>query len=189
MKNPEILVEVLLFAAPEPLTQKKLNQILENEEIIDLKSAVAKLNGLYEKQNKGISIEKIAGGYQILSHPEFHVYIQKLFNKSRKIRLSRPSLEALSVIAYRQPVSKAEIESIRGVECGSVISTLMERELITVKGRGSTAGRPLLFGTTRLFLESFGLEHHNDLPKLKELKELLGNQTDPELFETGNEIK
>ncbi|MDP6570165.1 MAG: SMC-Scp complex subunit ScpB [Candidatus Marinimicrobia bacterium] len=189
MNKKEKLVEVLLFASPDPLNQKKLNQILENEEMIDLKSTVVNLNEQYQKENKGLIIEKIAGGYQILSHPEYHVYIQRLFNKSRKIQLSRPALEALSVIAYRQPVSKAEVESIRGVECGSVISTLMERELITVKGRGSTPGRPLLFGTTRLFLESFGLESHNDLPKLNELNELLGNQSNPELFETDYEIK
>ena len=189
MNKQETLVEVLLFASPDPLNQKKLNQILENKEMIDLKSVIIQLNEQYEKEKKGIYIEKIAGGYQILSHPEYHVYIQRLFNKSRKIQLSRPALEALSIIAYRQPVSKAEIESIRGVECGSVISTLMERELITVKGRGNTAGRPLLFGTTRLFLENFGLENHNDLPKLKELTELLGNQSNPDLFETDNEIK
>ena len=92
-------------------------------------------------------------------------------------------MEALSIIAYRPPVSKAEVESIRGVECGSVVNTLMERELITVKGRGKTVGRPLLFGTTQIFLESFGLENTTDLPKLKELSELMGDNPDPVLFE------
>ena len=134
-------------------------------------------------QMKGLKIQKIGGGYQVLSLPEYHVFIERLFQKTRKIQLSRPALEALSIVAYRQPVSKAEMESIRGVECGSVLSTLMERELITVKGRGKTAGRPLLFGTTQIFLESFGLGKTADLPKLKELSELMGDNPDPVLFE------
>jgi len=106
-----------------------------------------------------------------------------MFKNTRKLQLSRPALEALSIIAYRQPASKAEVESIRGVECGSVVNTLMERELITVKGRGETVGRPLLFATTQIFLESFGLEKTADLPKLKELSELMGDNPDPVLFE------
>ena len=98
-----------------------------------------------------------------------------MFRKVRKLHLSRPSIEALAIVTYRQPVSKADIESIWRVECGSVISTLMEKELITVKDRGKTVGRPLLFGATRFLLESFGLEKPADLPKLKELSELMGD--------------
>ena len=179
MKN---LVEVLLFAAPEPLTQVRFNQITLDEKPIELQTLIDELNGEYEQAGKGLIIRKIGGGYQILSLPEYYVFIERLFNKSRKLHLSHPALEALSIVAYRQPVSKAEVESIRGVECGSVISTLMERELITVKGRGKTAGRPLLFGTTRQFLEAFGLEKTADLPKLKELSELMGANPDPVLF-------
>ena len=179
MKN---LVEVLLFAAPEPLTQARFSQIIQNEDSAELDSIIDKLNLEYEKSGKGLKIQKIGGGYQVLSLPEYHVFIERLFQKTRKLQLSRPALEALSIIAYRQPVSKAEIESIRGVVCGSVLSTLMERELITVKGRGKTAGRPLLFGTTQIFLESFGLEKTADLPKLKELSELMGDNPDPVLF-------
>ena len=180
MKN---LVEVLLFAAPEPLTQARFSQIIQDEDVVELDSIIDKLNVEYEKSGKGLKIQKIGGGYQVLSLPEYHVFIERLFQKTRKLQLSRPALEALSIVAYRQPVSKAEMESIRGVECGSVLSTLMERELITVKGRGKTAGRPLLFGTTQIFLESFGLEKTADLPKLKELSELMGKNPDPVLFE------
>ena len=180
MKN---LVEVLLFATPEPLTQVRFSQIIQNEDSVELDSFIDTLNLEYEKSGKGLKIQKIGGGYQVLSLPEYHVFIDRLFQKTRKLQLSRPALEALSIVAYRQPVSKAEIESIRGVECGSVLSTLMERELITVKGRGKTAGRPLLFGTTQIFLESFGLEKTADLPKLKELSELMGDNPDPVLFE------
>ena len=180
MKN---LVEVLLFASPEPLTQKRFALVMEDDKAVDMKTVVDELNAEYEQAGKGLKIREIGGGYQILSLPEYHIFIERLFNKSRRLHLSRPALEALSIVAYRQPVSKAEVESIRGVECGSVLSTLMERELITVKGRGKTAGRPLLFGTTQIFLESFGLEKTADLPKLKELSELMGDNLDLVLFE------
>ena len=180
MKN---LVEVLLFASPEPLTQKRFAQVIEDETAVDMKTVVDDLNAEYEKAGKGLTIQEIGGGYQILSLPDYHIFIERLFNKSRRLHLSRPALEALAIVAYRQPVSKAEVESIRGVECGSVLSTLMDRELITVGGRGKTAGRPLLFGTTQLFLESFGLEKTADLPKLKELSELMGDNPDPLLFD------
>ena len=180
MKN---LIEVLLFATPEPLTQVRFSQIIQDEDSVELDSIIDKLNLEYEKSGKGLKIQKIGGGYQVLSLSEYHIFIERMFQKTRKLQLSRPALEALSIVAYRQPVSKAEMESIRGVECGSVLSTLMERELITVKGRGKTAGRPLLFGTTQIFLESFGLEKTTDLPKLKELSELMGDNPDPVLFE------
>ena len=152
MKN---IVEVLLFASPEPLTLACLNKIIEGENSVDLQILIDELNREYEKAGKGLIIRKIGGGYQILSLPEYYVFIERLFNKSRKLKLSRPALEALSIVAYRQPVSKAVVESIRGVECGSVLNTLMERELITVKGRCKSAGRPLLFGTTPQFLKMF----------------------------------
>ena len=183
------LVEVLLFASPDPLTQARFNQILKDQGAVKLQPIIDKLNEEYKKADKGLQIQKISGGYQILSEPEYHIYLERLFNKVRKLHLSKPALEALSIIAYQQPVSKAEIESIRGVECGSVISTLMERELIAVNGRRNTAGRPLLFGTTHLFLESFGLEKVSDLPKLKELSNLLGDHKDPELFSQDHAFK
>ena len=180
MKN---LIEVLLFATPEPLTQTRFNKIIQDEDTVELGTIIEKLNLEYKKSGKGLNIQKIGGGYQFLSLPEYYVFIERLFKRTRKLQLSRPALEALSIVAYRQPVSKAEMESIRGVECCSVLSTLMERELITVKGRGKTAGRPLLFGTTQIFLESFGLGKTSDLPKLKELSELMGDNPDPVLFE------
>ena len=181
MKN---LVEVLLFASSEALTQSRFNHILQEEISVDLIPIIDELNSDYKKYGKGLKIQKIGGGYQILSKREYHVYIDRLFKHTKKLHLSRPALEALSIIAYRQPVGKTEVESIRGVECGSVINTLLEREFITVKGRGKTAGRPLLFGTTQVFLESFGLEKTTDLPKLKELSELMGDNPDPVLFES-----
>ena len=176
------LVEVLLFASPDPLTQSHFNHVLQDERIMQLGPLVDELNDEYAASEKGLKIMKIAGGFQILSDSRYHIYLERLFHKKRKIHLSRPALEALSIIAYRQPISKAEIESIRGVECGSVIKTLMEREIVTVKRRGNTVGRPLLFSTTRLFLESFGLEKLSDLPKLKEFSDLMSDNNDPNLF-------
>ena len=183
------LVEVLLFATHEPLTQARFSQIIQDEDSADLDSIIKKLNLEYKKFGKGLNIQKIGGGYQVLSLPEYHIFIERLFKRTRKLQLSRPALEALSIVAYRQPVSKAEVESIRGVECGSVISTLMERELITVRGRGKTAGRPLLFGTTQIFVESFGLEKTTDLPKLKELSELMGDNSSLQLYENDHAVK
>ena len=169
------LVEVLLFSSPEPLTQGKLNQILFDGESIDLKSVVEALNADYTYKGKGLKIEKIGGGYQFLSLPEYHLYIQRLFNKAKKVKLSNPALEALSIIAYKQPLPRVEIESIRGVECGGVIKTLIERELVTIKGRDGGMGRALLYGTTQRFLELFGLNHLSDLPKLKEIDLLMND--------------
>jgi len=167
------LVEVLLFTSPEPLTQFKLNQILFDGENVDLEETIQSINNDYLNQNKGLKIEKISGGYQLLSHPEYHLYIQRLFNKSKKVKLSQPALEALSIIAYKQPLTRIEVESIRGVECGSVIKTLIERGLVTIKGRDEGVGRALLYGTTQIFLEIFGLNHLSDLPKLKEIDMLM----------------
>jgi segregation and condensation protein B len=167
------LVEVLLFANNEPLTQSKLNHILFDGESIDLAETVKLINEEYKSQNKGLFIEKIGGGYQLLSAPDYHLYIQRLLNKSKKVKLSNAALEALSIIAYKQPISRIEIESIRGVECGSVIKTLMEREVVTIKGRDEGVGRALLYGTTQRFLELFGLNHISDLPKLKEIDALI----------------
>ena len=166
------IVEVLLFATPEPLTQLKLNACLQDNEI-DLDEIVQELNEEYESEGKGIFIGKIAGGYQLLSKPEYHLYVQRLYNKTKKLQLTRAATEALAVIAYRQPISRSEIESIRGVNCDSVVRSLLEKELITIKGREEGPGRAILYGTTQNFLEGFGLNSISDLPKLKELSELM----------------
>ena len=175
------IVEVLLFATSDPLTQAKLNACLQDDST-DLDEIVKELNEEYEKFEKGIYIDRIAGGYQILSKPEYHLYIQRLYNKTRKLHLSHAATEALTVIAYRQPVSKAELESIRGVNCDSVVRTLMEKELVTIKGRDDGMGRAILYGTTLTFLEAFGLNSITDLPQLKEIKELVESEDTP----TGN---
>ena len=112
---------------------------------------------------------------ELLSLPEYHLYIQRLFNRGKSVKLSRPALETLAIIAYKQPLLRLEIESIRGVECSGVIKTLIEKELVTIKGRDGGMGRALLYGTTQRFLELFGLNHLSDLPKLKEIELLMNN--------------
>lgn len=172
------IVEVLLFATSDPLTQAKLNACLQDDST-DLDEIIRELNEEYEKSEKGIYIGKIAGGYQILSKPEYHLYIQRLYNKIKKLHLSHAATEALTVIAYRQPVSRAELENIRGVNCDSVVRTLMEKELVTIKGREDGMGRAILYGTTLTFLEAFGLNSITDLPQLKEIKELVESEETP----------
>ena len=166
------LVEVLLFASPDPLTQSKFNYVLNSGEKKKLSPIIKELNKDYQNEDKGLIIKEVAGGYQMLSDSKYHIYIERLFSKTNKVHLSKPAIEALAIIAYRQPITRLEIESIRGVECGSVVKTLLERNLVTVKGRDSKVGRPLLFGTTQHFMQCFGLNKISDLPRMKEFFEL-----------------
>jgi len=179
MTTPKSIIEALLFAAPEPLTQARLNAIIPDEEL-DLAAIVEELNFDYLQQNKAITIAAVAGGYQILTIPEVHLYVQRLLNKTRRLQITPAAMEALAIIAYKQPVSKLELESIRGVGCDSVVRSLLEKELITIKGRDPGIGRALLYGTTQQFLEAFGLNSLQDLPRLKELSELMAEEPSPE---------
>ena len=179
MNENEILVEVLLFASIEPLTQLRLEQVIIDDNTVNLTEVVDSLNNQYKSMGRGLQIIEVAGGYQLNSQPDFHIYIQRLKNNSKKMKLSHAALETLSIIAYKQPINRSEIESIRGVECGGVIKTLMERMLVTVKGRDNGVGRALLYGTTQQFLLSFGLNHIQDLPKMKEIGQLISEVNEP----------
>ncbi|UCH09238.1 MAG: SMC-Scp complex subunit ScpB, partial [Fidelibacterota bacterium] len=116
----------------------------------------------------------VAGGYQLVTRAEYQPYLQRLFQKAGKLSLTRAGLETLAIVAYRQPVARPEIDHIRGVHSDSVLRTLLQKELITIKGRDEGVGRPLLYGTTPGFLEAFGLNSLGDLPKLKEIDEIMG---------------
>jgi len=172
------IIETLLFASPEPLTEKNVRNCL-NDNSLCLNELVKELNEEYLSQGKGIYIEKIAGGYQILTKSKYNKYIQKLYNKKKKYQLSTQSLEALAIIAYKQPISKINVEYIRGVNCDSVIKSLLEKELITIKGRDSGIGRALLYSTTQKFLEVFGIHELTDLPSLKEIEEFTKEEVKP----------
>lgn len=139
----------------------------------ELREIIDTLNEGYEESERSFRIVEIAGGFQFATTREFGEYVGLMTRDRARRRLSPASLETLSIIAYRQPVTKPEVEAIRGVNCDQVLVSLMERELITISGRAETVGRPLLYGTTDAFLRAFGLNSLSDLPKLRELEELL----------------
>ena len=169
------IIEALLFASPHPLTQKHVNQIFENDPP-RLNSVIDILRKKYNRENHAFAIQTIAGGYQLNSRPEYDIWIRRLLNKTGKLYLSTAALESLAIIAYKQPVNRFEIESIRGVDCSGVLKTLLNKNLICIKGRDEGPGRPLLYGTTDDFLEAFGLGKISEIPKLKEIVELTENE-------------
>jgi segregation and condensation protein B len=165
------IVEALLFASPEPLAQTRINLIFETDPP-KLDEAVKELNRHYEKANRSFKIQGIAGGFQLTTLPEFDIWIKRMLDKSGKLTLSTAALEALAIIAYKQPISRFNVESIRGVDCSGVIKTLLSKGLVRIKGRDEGPGRPLLYATTDKFLENFGVNRISDLPKLKEIADL-----------------
>ena len=174
------IVEALLFASPEPLTQKKIN-IIFDEDSPKLDDCIKILSRKFENNNHAIDILNIAGGYQLRTKPDYDLYVRRLLNKTGQLRLSQAALETLSIIAYKQPISRTDIEAIRGVDCAGVLKTLLKKSLIKISGREDSPGRPLIYKTTDNFLKSFGLNKLSDLPKLKEISELIENE--PELIE------
>ena len=182
MQDSEIrkIIEALLFASPEPLTQSKVNGIF-NPDTPNLKEVVLKLNEQYVHDDHAFEINKVAGGYQLVSRQEYEHFIRKMLSKSGRISLSSAALDSLAIIAYEQPIGRYEVEAIRGVDSSGVLKTLLNRNLIKIKGRDSGPGRPLLYQTTDKFLEHFGLNRLSDMPKLKEITELM--EADPTLGE------
>jgi segregation and condensation protein B len=167
------IIEALVFASPEPLTPKMLFKLLSDEPREDVLAAMAGLQQDYE-QRGGLHIAEIAGGYQITTRPEYHDWVRRLFHERTTQKLSVQALETLAVIAYKQPITAAEIGEIRGVNTAGVLSTLMERHLIKIVGRKNVIGRPFLYGTTREFLIRFGLKDLNDLPRVEDMAAALG---------------
>jgi len=177
------VVEALLFASDEPITLQQILDILtlmqggedrpRRRSTEGVERAIRELNEGYRESGRAFRIVEIAGGYQFATRPEYGVWIGALMKEKAKRKLSVSALESLAVIAYRQPVTKPELEAIRGVNADYVIRTLLERNLITIVGRAATPGRPLLYGTTRDFLKHFGLRDLAELPKPREIDELL----------------
>ena len=176
------IVEALIFASPEPLTPKTLYKLLDSEPREDVDAAIAALRAEYDAP-RGLQLVEVAGGFQIVTRPELHEWVRKLFHDRTTQKLSVQSLETLAVIAYK-PVTAAEIAEIRGVSSsGGVLSTLLERRLIKTVGRKQVVGRPFMYATTREFLERFGLSDLSDLPKVDELSDALGFELPPALAE------
>lgn len=185
------LIEAIIYVAPEPVSLEAILKALEGEDRDRVKVQIEKLTQEFAEPGHGIEVRQVAGGYRFSSKPEHHEVLRK-FVKSLKppVRLSKPALETLAVIAYRQPVTVPEIEEIRGVDCGGVIHTLLEKKLVTTAGRKNVVGRPILYRTSREFLVHFGLKDTNELPSLKEFEELarqaLGSDLPTEQEAQGN---
>jgi segregation and condensation protein B len=167
------IIEALIFASPEPLTPKTLFKVLEAEPREDVEAGLALLRQDYERPG-GLQLVEVAGGYQIVTRPELHEYVRRLFHERTTQKLSVQALETLAVIAYRQPITAPEITDIRGVNNSSVLNTLIDRKLVKIVGRKNVVGRPFMYATTREFLEKFGLNDISDLPKVEDLAEALG---------------
>lgn len=171
------IVEALLFATDEPLSIKKVGALLTKNEK-EVEAAILKLKEEYTKEARSFKIRKIAGGYQICTLPEFAPWIEKFYSAQNKVKLSPASLETLAIVAYKQPIIRADIESIRGVEVSGVLHTLLKKGLLRIRGRKKGLGRPILYGTTPQFLKYFGLQDLSELPNLEELKELVGEENE-----------
>jgi len=167
------ILEALIFASPEPLTPKAIFKLLASEPKEDVLLALDALKREYEGRG-GLQLVEIAGGYQIVTRPDLHEWVRRLFHERTTQKLTVQSLETLAVIAYRQPVTTAEISEIRGVDTGGVINTLLERHLVKIAGRKQVVGRPFLYATTKEFLIRFGLNDLTDLPKVEDMAEALG---------------
>jgi segregation and condensation protein B len=163
------LLEAALFAADRPLTLDELEGLDPDAAVAEVRTALEQLREHYDFDGHAVEVVEIGGGYQILTRPAFAAAVERAQAIRRQPRLSAATLETLATIAYRQPVGRAEIEEIRGVNCGGVLRTLQERGLIEVVGRGESLGRPLLYGTTPLFLEVLGINDLADLPRADEL--------------------
>jgi segregation and condensation protein B len=167
------IVEALIFASPEPMTPRLLYRLLADEPKEDVKAAVEALRADYN-QRPGLQFIDVAGGYQIVTRPELHEWVRRLFHERSTQKLTLQSLETLAVIAYKQPITAVEISEIRGVNASGVLGTLLERHLVKIVGRKNVVGRPFLYATTNEFLIRFGLKDLNDLPKIEDMAEALG---------------
>ena len=170
------IIEALLFMSGEPLSIDRFKNVLEEIDRGKIKSLLWELQHEYDMRMSGLKIVEVAGGYQIVTRPELSVWIKKLKKIKQSARLTAPSLETLAIIAYKQPLVKAEIEDIRGVDSTGVLKGLLDKHMIKIIGRKDVPGRPILYATTKEFLQYFGLKDLSDLPTLKEFNELMEQQ-------------
>lgn len=165
-RSPELArLEAVLMVSREPLSARKLAQLAGLADGTAARTLVARLGALYDLQGQAFRVSEVAGGYQLMTRAKFAKWLRWLHPLALANRLSAPALETLAVVAYRQPVVRADIEAIRGVQCGEILRQLMERELVRIVGRSEELGRPFLYGTTRRFLQQFGLRRLEDLPR------------------------
>jgi len=190
--NNHSIVEALIMASPDPIPARKITEDVDETTPAGVGQIGADLNDRYLGVGSAYRIREVSGGYQFYITPEYSGYVEELFTRRRKMRLTRAALETLAIVAYRQPVTKTEIEHIRGVSSDGVLHNLLEKDMITVKGRATTVGKPLQYGTADEFLKFFGLNRLEDLPKMTEIEELVAvtepkNQTELTLESAGSE--
>jgi segregation and condensation protein B len=164
------LIEAVLFAADEPLVPRRLAAVANLSDAAEARRQVRRLQMLYEEEGSAFQIEEVAGGFQLLTRPEFHPWLARLRRGVGDLKLTPGQRDTLTMVAYRQPVTRADVEGIRGVQSGEVLRQLLERGLIRVAGRDESLGRPVLYGTTKKFLQAFGLNSLRDLPRIEERK-------------------
>jgi segregation and condensation protein B len=163
------LVEAALFAADEPLTARRLAVAAGLADGTEARRLVRKLQALYDKDGTAFQVEELAGGFQLLTRPEYHPWLARLKRTGNDLKLSGAARETLAIVAYRQPIMRTDIEAVRGVQCSEVLRQLMERGLVRIAGRHESLGRPVLYGTTKKFLQVFGLKSLRDLPQVEQL--------------------
>jgi segregation and condensation protein B len=166
------IVEALLFVSPEPVSLERLVGVFGTVSKQEIQEAIQSLRQELDRDRRGLQVVELAGGYQMVTRLEHAPWIRRFVKAKATPKLSRSALEALAIIAYKQPIGRAEIEQIRGVEVSGVLRTLLERKLIRIVGRKDVPGRPILYGTTKLFLQQFGLSDLSQLPPLREIREL-----------------
>ncbi|HSJ25082.1 MAG TPA: SMC-Scp complex subunit ScpB, partial [Longimicrobiales bacterium] len=181
------IIEALLFASDAPLSAEDLSRVDERLDEDTVEAVIRELRAEYELSERSFQIYEVAGGFQLLTRPEFVSVLERYDSVPQPSRLSAPALEVLSIIAYRQPLGRAEVEDIRGVGSSGVLRTLVERELVAPVGRAEGLGRPLLYGTTRKFLEHFGFRSLDDLPRPEELPVVLRERPQPQQEADGAE--
>jgi segregation and condensation protein B len=172
-KSLKLIVEAMLYAAEKPLSAREIHSIIPDAKLPEIKSALKVLQYEYEAMGRSFALKEVANGYQFRSRSEYGAYIMKMLQRSPN-RLSNASMETLAIIAYKQPILRQEVERLRGVDVGGILRALLEKGLVRVMGRKNLPGRPLIYGTTKKFLEVFDLKDLESLPKLKEFKALGG---------------
>lgn len=187
MDDIKNIIESLLFVADEPLTIDRLKKIISGAESRELREVLEELETDYETRQGGFFLKQVAGGYQIRTRPEYMEWIKRLL-QPKPLRLSKAALETLAIIAYKQPVIRSDVEHIRGVDCGGILRVLLERKFVRVLGRKDIPGRPLIYATTKRFLEVFDLKNLKDLPTPKEIEEF-GSALSEEMDETDREAQ
>jgi segregation and condensation protein B len=171
------ILEALLLSTDRPLSAARLCTAIPHVTEREVGDLVRQLNGVYETTGRAFRVRAVAGGYRLFTEPEFDAYVEALAVTMREVRLSQAALETLAVVAYRQPVSKNDVEFVRGCDCDGVLRTLLSRRLLAIQGRSEAPGRPLLYATTDRFLEYFGLASLADLPDWSEIVALVGDSS------------